>query len=124
MTRIEIDLNVRVRGNLTYSGYEHADGPLSEGEPVTVYEPDSGLAGSGCIVELDDDSRIVYIAVDWTSLQPEARVVGAKFRAGAGMVVGGGVYNLAAGGVLRENLGTAPPVLPAAATDGAALSRA
>jgi hypothetical protein len=69
VTRIAIDLNVRVRGNLTYSGYEDIDGDLPSDGAVEVYEPESGLIGLGRVVERDDERRLVYLAVDWSSLR-------------------------------------------------------
>ncbi len=71
MIRIAIDVNVRVRGNLTYSGFEDIDGePAVAGASVEVYEPESGLAGTGRVVELDVERELVYLEVDWASLRP------------------------------------------------------
>jgi predicted RNA-binding protein len=47
VTRVEIDLNVRARGNWTFSGLEDADGPVEVGDIVEVYEAESGLVGPG-----------------------------------------------------------------------------
>jgi hypothetical protein len=68
-TRVSIDLNVRVRGRQTYAGYEDADGPLVVGENVEVYEAESGLVGQGRVVEVDEEKRLVFLAVDWGTLR-------------------------------------------------------
>lgn len=68
MTRIAIDLNVRVRGNLTYSGLDDVEGSLPRNGLVQVYEPESGLVGRGRVVEVDEDTQLVYLQVDWNSL--------------------------------------------------------
>ena len=41
-TRMAIDLNVRVRVDQTYAGFEDVDGPLTKGDTVRVYEPETG----------------------------------------------------------------------------------
>jgi hypothetical protein len=69
VTRVEIDLNVRVRGNWTFSGLEDADGPLVVGEIVEVYERESGFAGRGRVEEVDEQRRVVFLSVDWGSLR-------------------------------------------------------
>lgn len=68
MTRVEIDLNVRARGDWTFSGLEDADGPVEVGDVVEVYETESGLAGLGRVEEVDMVSRLVYLSVDWSAL--------------------------------------------------------
>lgn len=77
MTRIAIDLNVRVRGNLTYSGFEDIDGDLPlPGMDVEVYEPESGMVGVGRVADLDEEHRLVYLQVDWAGLRlPTATTV-------------------------------------------------
>ena len=69
MTRIEIDLNVRVRGNWTLAGLEDADGPVRAGDMVEVFEQESGLVGKGQIQEIDVDRGLIYLSVDWKSLR-------------------------------------------------------
>lgn len=72
MTRIAIDLNVRVRGNLTYSGFEDIEGERpDEGAPVRVHEPESGLVGTGRVIEVDKENELIYLEVDWASLGPQ-----------------------------------------------------
>lgn len=68
MTRVEIDLNVRMRGDWTFSGLEDANGPVEVGDVVEVYETESGLAGLGRVEEVDMVSRLVYLSVDWSAL--------------------------------------------------------
>ena len=68
MTRVEIDPNVRTRGNWTFSGLEDADGPVTVGEIVHVFEPESGLEGSGRVEDVDEARRVIFLSVDWASL--------------------------------------------------------
>lgn len=67
-TRVRIDLNVRVRGNGTYVGFEDVYGPVAVGDLVHVFEPESHLEGEGRITEIDPAAQIVYLTVDWGSL--------------------------------------------------------
>jgi hypothetical protein len=71
-TRIEIDPNVRVRGQLTFAGFEDVRGPLRLGQTVVVFEPESDLVGEGRVVEIDVARELVILGVDWASLQPRA----------------------------------------------------
>jgi len=65
---VEIDLNVRVRGNWTFTGIEDADGPVTVGDIVRVVEPESGLEGSGRVEEVDAERRLIFLSVDWASI--------------------------------------------------------
>lgn len=67
--RVEIDLNVRVKGNLTFTGVEDADGPVRPGDIVHVFESESGLEGTGRVESIDEDRRLIYLAVDWGGLR-------------------------------------------------------
>ena len=67
-TRVEIDLNVRVRGNDTFVDFEDVSGPIAVGESVEVYESESGVSGEGKVTEIDGDRELVYLSVDWSSL--------------------------------------------------------
>lgn len=69
MTTVTIDPNVRVRGNLTFAGLEDVVGDLVEGGTVRVVEPEAGLVGTGVVTEIDNETRLVYLRVDWASLQ-------------------------------------------------------
>ncbi|GAA1154476.1 hypothetical protein F4556_005002 [Kitasatospora gansuensis] len=74
MTKIRIDPNVRVRGNLTYAGLDDVTGELKEHAEVEVYEPESGLAGHGHVEQIDLERGLVYVAVHWKTLSaPQAQ---------------------------------------------------
>jgi len=68
VVRVEIDLNVRVRGNWTFTGLEDADGPIAVGDVVQVFEPESGIEGPGRVEEVDLHRRLIFLSVDWASL--------------------------------------------------------
>lgn len=77
--RIEIDPNVRVRGNKTYAGFEdiqaagqltrtrpdHADGPIAVGDKVLAWESEDDIVTDAEVVGIDYERRLVYLAVDW-----------------------------------------------------------
>jgi len=69
-TRVEIDPNVRVRGNQTRTGMRYVHGPIAVGDTVTVYEPEADLEGYGAITEIDYNKQLVWIWVNWASVQP------------------------------------------------------
>ncbi len=69
LTRVAIDLNIRVRGNQTYAGLEDADGPVAVGDDIEVYERETRLAGPATVVEVDTVKRLVDLAVDWSALR-------------------------------------------------------
>jgi hypothetical protein len=71
---VQIDPNIRVRGQLTFAGLEDVTGPLAVGQTVEVIEPESDLIGTGRVVEIDPARSLVYLGVDWSSLQPRAAV--------------------------------------------------
>lgn len=68
-TRVRIDLNVRLSGGRTRVGLEDADGPLTVGQPVEVYEAETGLHGPGRVTGVDEAKRLAYIAVPWGELR-------------------------------------------------------
>ena len=71
--RVAIDLNVRVRGNQTYAGFEDVEGGLAPGDDVEVYEPETGLVGPGRVTDVGNKRQLVYLAVDWAALhEPSA----------------------------------------------------
>jgi hypothetical protein len=70
-TRVEIDLNVRVRGNDTFVGFGDVSGPIAIGESVEVFESESGVSGEGRVTEIDGDRELVYLSVDWSSLKED-----------------------------------------------------
>lgn len=84
--RMAIDLNVRVRGDQTYSGFEDvripgasADDPVDlagirPGTAVLAFEPGTGIVADATVTAVDEEARLVYLAVDWGSFRddPEA----------------------------------------------------
>jgi hypothetical protein len=64
-----IDLNVRVRGNQTFTAVADADGPLVEGQGVEVYESESEIYGPATVTEIDRTKGLVYLAVEWAKLR-------------------------------------------------------
>lgn len=75
-TRIAIDPNIRVRGNATFAGFEDVQGsPVHLGAIVEVFEPESGIVGIGEVVEIDEDRKLIFLAVDWASLKPRLQAV-------------------------------------------------
>lgn len=73
MTEIEIDLNVRVRGDQTYSGFEDVKGDIRVGDTVRVYEGESGFTGHARVTDIDNKKEIVYLSVDWENMEPRQR---------------------------------------------------
>lgn len=69
MARVEIDLNIRVRGNWTLADIGDADEPVVPGQAVEVFEPESGVVGVGRIEEVDPERRLLFLSVDWASLR-------------------------------------------------------
>lgn len=74
LPRVEIDLNIRVRGNQTYADYNAvtAKRRLILGELVEVYVPETELIGQAEVTELDDDAELVYLKVDWAGIEERA----------------------------------------------------
>jgi hypothetical protein len=72
--RIAVDLNVRVRGNQTYSSLDDADGPVAVGDMLTVFEAETGITANAQVTDVDQERQLVYLAVDWSSFRddPEA----------------------------------------------------
>jgi hypothetical protein len=70
-TRVEIDLNVRVRGNDTFVAFDDVYGPIAVGERIEVFESESGVSGDGRITEIDGNRELVYLSVDWSSLSED-----------------------------------------------------
>lgn len=79
--RVEIDPNVRVRGNKTFAGFEdiqaqhqlglsrpdRADGPIAVGDKVLAWESEDDIVTDAEVVDIDRERRLVYLAVDWRS---------------------------------------------------------
>ncbi len=124
MSVIEIDLNVRVRNDETFSAFRHIHGAVpSEGDLVDVIEPECGLGGSAVVTEVNYVKGIIYLAVEWASLRetltthdgPVAVVslFGAELAAvSAGVTYGSGSsYNL--GSTRRYASSSDPELAPA-----------
>jgi hypothetical protein len=80
MTEIMIDPNVRVSGGLTFSGYEDVRGPMpAPGQQVLVREPEANLVAVGTVDHLDENDRLIYVAVDWEQLIPDQLPTPAEF---------------------------------------------
>jgi hypothetical protein len=72
LTEILIDPNVRVAGNLTFSGFEDVRGDMpAQGDYVTVREPEANLVAVGEVRRIDHRDELIYLAVDWKTLVPE-----------------------------------------------------
>lgn len=72
MTEIMIDPNVRVAGDLTFSGFEHVRGTIPvEGQAVLVREPEADLVAVGRVHHVDYEDSLIYIAVKWETLAPD-----------------------------------------------------
>lgn len=74
MTRVIIDLNVRVSlngwTNITYADFDDVIGtdiPLP-GEQVTAIEIETGINGDATVVKVDTEKRILFLKVDWKRL--------------------------------------------------------
>jgi hypothetical protein len=72
--RIAVDLNVRVRGNQTYTSLDDADGPVAPGDKVLAVEPETGIMADATVADVFEEHRLVYLDVDWHSFRddPEA----------------------------------------------------
>lgn len=76
MTRIQINPNLRLDGELTMVDLdEDVHGALPEPfERVEVYEGVSGIVGIGWVTEVDLQERTVTLVVDWAGLTiPQTR---------------------------------------------------
>lgn len=73
MTRVEIDLNVRIGRGLTFASFDDVKGAdprnLHPGDVVEVYEGESGLHGPARVTELEPLRGLVYLEVPWAELR-------------------------------------------------------
>jgi hypothetical protein len=69
LTRVEIDPNVRVRGNQTFSGLENVYGPIAIGQAVQVFESEADVVGDAWVTDIDTKKNHVYLRVMWSSLR-------------------------------------------------------
>lgn len=71
---IIIDPNVRIEGKRTYAGFEDVIGgfvnDLHPGDAVTVVEDESDYVGAAIIYGIDAAKELIFLTVDWSSLQP------------------------------------------------------
>lgn len=70
ITRVEIDPNVRVRGNQTRTGLDDVYGPIAVGQPVQVFESEADIVGDAWVTDIEEDMNLVYLRVMWSSLKP------------------------------------------------------
>lgn len=63
--RIIIDPNVRVRGNMTYTGFEDTNEQVAAGDTVLAIEQESEMVWDAVVTEIDDESRLIYLYVNW-----------------------------------------------------------
>lgn len=70
MTRIEIDLNQRTPDNLVPAWAEDADGPITVGDTVTVFEPEDSVRAIAIVRAVQPGGR-VHLLVDWASLEDD-----------------------------------------------------
>lgn len=69
MLSVTVDLNVRVRGRLTYAGFEDVEGEIPlPGSSVTAVEKETGLRAPGIVTEVDPVKELVFLAVAWREL--------------------------------------------------------
>ena len=78
LTTVEVDLNVRVRGNRTFAGFEDvtpgdatvtrltkASAPVTVGEKVLAVEPEDGICTDATVIDINEEKQLIYLAVDW-----------------------------------------------------------
>lgn len=69
LSRVEIDPNVRVRGNQTFTGMDNVYGPIAVGQAVQVFESEADIIGDGWVTDIDTKKNLVYLRVVWSSLR-------------------------------------------------------
>lgn len=69
LDRIEIDPNIRVRGQYTLVGFEDVTHlHLQVGQSVEVFESESGLEGLAKVAQIDFEKELIYLDVDWANM--------------------------------------------------------
>lgn len=69
---VTIDPNVRVSGDKTYAAFEDVRGGNAHiNDHVRVQVDETDLVGNGIVSSLDWESRLIYLKVDWSSIQPD-----------------------------------------------------
>ncbi len=67
---VEIDPNVRIEDNRTFSRLRDVSGAITLNRSVVAVESDAGLVGEGTVASIDLVRGFVVLDVDWTSLRP------------------------------------------------------
>lgn len=69
--RVAVDMNVR---GGTVAGIDDAGGPVAIGDQVLAVDPFDGLVTDGTVLDMDQEKRLLYLAVDWGTFRddPEA----------------------------------------------------
>lgn len=73
LSRVEIDPNVRVRGNQTFTGMDNVYGPIAVGQAVQVFESEADIVGDGWVTDIDTKKNLVYLRVVWSSLRDRSK---------------------------------------------------
>lgn len=66
--RCEVDPNVRVRGNQTFTRFADCDRVPAIGEHVIVFESEADIEGPAMCTGLDEGKQLIYLDVDWARL--------------------------------------------------------
>lgn len=66
--RIRIDLNSRTREGLVPASFA---GEAFIGQPVIAFEPEDGVAAFATIAQISERAELVYLDVDWSSLDDD-----------------------------------------------------
>lgn len=70
---VNIDPNVRIYENLTFSGFEDVINgnarDLNRGQLVDVKVPETDITGTAKVQDVDRENRIVYLDVAWNTLR-------------------------------------------------------
>lgn len=68
MTRVEIDVNVRLGRDRTYVGFEDVYGlAVHPGEVVEVFSGE-WITGSAVVDEVDYAAGLIYLRLEWSAL--------------------------------------------------------
>ncbi|MEU2106472.1 hypothetical protein [Nocardia sp. NPDC019255] len=82
MTEIVIDPNVRADNGVTYSGFEDVRGELPKaGEFVLAREIESNVITEAIVTRVDEDSKLIYLAVAWSRLRDDKPMTQDEFHA-------------------------------------------
>lgn len=80
--RIAVDLNVRVRGHETYSGFDDVTGAdpasLQRGGRVIAFEAETGIFTHALVTTVDPVARLVFLLPDWPGFRDDPAVEEAR----------------------------------------------